>query len=239
VRRRTPFNFDGASGVTTTTPVKMEDVVKGDIASAGAQSLSPTPIPRASAPSRKCNRSKKGKAKRKVFSFSDDDGDEDGDFRPNDTSSTSGLLKRRKTENDEGSSSIDRPVRVSRPSILPAPGEGANNHLTRQLLTPPGPDCQQRDHNVVHMMEERGVSYTEHPLKRTLVTTIRFPVMQIPNNVARNFEHGPTAEEIQRKIQGKVRFKLWGEEGAAEEGPSETLSGGVSKDCDECSQYKC
>src|SRR5690242_7347232 len=149
----------------------------------------------------------KSKPKARAATPSNDhaDNSSDEDFAPDPSSPTSN--KRRRTEiasKTDGSSDLPSPF--LKPSDMQRdstklglggsmlPGNSLRNMSTNELLA-------------YHGVNTTWSPYTAHLLSRD-EPVISNPVIQVPEIVKRGFKPRPTAEEIQRNIQDKVRERM-------------------------------
>ncbi|KAJ4985338.1 hypothetical protein SVAN01_09189 [Stagonosporopsis vannaccii] len=149
----------------------------------------------------------KSKSKPKVRSGTDDyvDNSSDEDFAPDTVSPT--FNKRHCAETiSRTDGSFDLPSPFLKPS------ERDNNFTKYSLGGPTLPEKPLRDMSTDELLAYHGVNtpsnpYTAHLLSRD-EPVVSNPVIEIPEVVKRRFKPRPTAEEIQKSIQDKVREKM-------------------------------
>lgn len=133
----------------------------------------------------------------------DDSSDED--FAPDPASPTSN--KRRRTD---PTAKVDGANDPPSPFLKAAEKNGCPTELS--LDDPKTPAKALKDMTVQELLVHDGVDTPENPYKEHLLGRhepfVYNPTIKIPAVVKRGFKPRPTAEQIQKNIQGKVREKL-------------------------------
>ncbi|KAG9199435.1 hypothetical protein G6514_008500 [Epicoccum nigrum] len=129
----------------------------------------------------------------------------DDDFGPDTGSPTSN--KRRRTSL---TSKVDDMTDLPSPFLTPAEKNGDPTRVNFHEAKPPAKVL--RDMTVRELLAHHGVDTPENPYQAHLLgrhhQPMSNPVIQVPAIVERGFKPRPTAEEIQKNIQDKVREKL-------------------------------
>lgn len=136
------------------------------------------------------------------------DDSSDDDFEPDPASPTSN--KRRRTSlmpKTDGMTDLPSPF------LTPAEKTGDPTPLNSHDAKPPAKAAKAfRDMTMKELLAHHGVDTPENPYQEHLLgrhyQAVSNPVIQVPAIVKRGFKPRPTAEEIQKNIQDKVREKL-------------------------------
>lgn len=147
----------------------------------------------------------KSKSKAREATPSDDSSDDD--FAPDPASPTSN--KRRCTEL---SSKADDMVDLPSPFLTPSDKAKAPAPTTLDLDGSASTKKSFKDMSIDELLAHHGVNTPDNPYKAHLLSrdqpVVSNPVIKIPEVVKRGFKPRPSAEEMEKNIQDKVREKL-------------------------------